>query len=199
MTYTSILGEALADFAEDASHAGPIQQAVYAATACGGISEVALYALLAGYFRKLLERKEPSARLVMDSCFPGSSMRPDFQVHTKGSSKEPSLAVECKFVSDAGKGSGYHTGVLSAIDQDLDKLATMVESRPGLESAAVIFFLREGHACASTIEVELKQRGFRSFGAFELWRPEGVEYKAGIQLLLAVDVKVPALTVALGG
>ncbi|HNX93823.1 MAG TPA: hypothetical protein PKL14_01585 [Holophaga sp.] len=189
MTYHQLLQAALGAFAQEATQPGPVQRAVYVATACGGVSEVGLYTLVGGYLRQQMESHAPDARLLVDSVFRWGEgcQRPDFQVHLKDQADRPALAVEFKFISDAGEGSGHYRQVLGAIDEDQSKLAVFAQTPWDLETAAVVFFLSEGHKSTETIVAELEQRGFANEATIDLWHPNGVTYKAKLYIFVSTQ------------
>jgi hypothetical protein len=161
------------------------------ATACGGVSEVALYTIVGGCFRELLQA-EPRARLWIDSRFTGDVIRPDFQVHLQGSSDEPLFAAEFKFLSDVGEANGHHGQVIPRIENDLNKLRKMALSNPKLETSAVVFFVNVGVPITITIEKKLSSLKFSCIGEVPLWQPKGVNFSAKLQIYVATDIDIKA-------
>lgn len=199
MNIASIFRRALAEFIHIADELGPIQRAVYVATSCGGVSELALYSMVGGCFRNLLEAECSDYRLLVDSRSQGVKKRPDFQVHHKSSPKTPLFAAEFKILSDTGAGRGHYGQVLPTINEDLGKLVAMRTANPDLETGAVVFFLRDGKRSAKIIDQRLAALGFRCEGVVPLWRPKGISYTTILEIHLANNAKAPADDPVQGG
>lgn len=191
---------ALADTDDSVNRNDPIMWSIYVATACGGISEVGLYTILGGCLRKRLETDCRDARLLINSRFIGDEIRPDFQIHYRGEPDKPLFACEFKLISDTGKSCASYSQMIIKIKEDLQKLKKMTQKSNNLETAAVIFFLRDGNNNTAIIEKEIKSLDFKQAGSpVKLWNPLGVNCGTTLQIYLAKNIRVALEDLEQGG
>lgn len=173
------------------------RNAVYVATACGGVSEVGLYTMLGGCFRSLLEKNDTTKefRLLIDSRVYGSEerLRPDFQIHKMNNSEKPLFVSEFKFLSNLGEFNGGYLAVFSRIENDLDRLKLWIDKPSKPLSSSVVFYLNvpmKGNDIKAErsyiIDEKFKKLGFELFGKpIVLWRPDTVTFEASLEIRLA--------------
>lgn len=116
---------------------------LYSSLRCGGGGEIALYTVLAAYFRLNLEKinkdKNTKLRLGLDLHIKDYPGKPDFLVHTEGEFNDPIFISEFKVLYEEGEFNSRPSKVSCDIEFVLKKCKDYVLVKQKARACVVVF------------------------------------------------------------
>ena len=167
-----VFKSSLISFLQEIKENESLSRALYVALECAS-GEVGIYTLLGGHLRGLLDKSIPDARLAINCCWPGLGLRPDFRIQLTSRPKQPIFAAEFKLVYEGGTANSMPEKVISRAMDDIDRLKTISNLRPGIGTAMVLFLHTQSAQLPDRIKDAMGDLQFEHLGPITMWNPSG--------------------------